>query len=320
MNSNWLSDIETVGCCICRSKKSEIISTGKDFDYRTVNDSFTFHKCLDCDHHFLNPRPGPDSLDQIYPKNYGNYSNSAKFSLSFAVKAKMEYFFIRKLFRQGNPPKAILDVGCGDGRLLSIVKKVTSGDATLEGIEISETASLESVNKGFSVKTGSIEEIKLKPDSYDYIFMIQVIEHLHHPREALRKLANSLKKGGLIVIETPDTDCFDFKIFKRRFWGGYHFPRHFNLFDNKNLNNLVTSVGMRVKKSSNKIQPVHWVWSFHHLIEERMGSNSLSLSFNIKNTFWIGIFTILDALQLFIFGKSSNQRIIALKQTNVTND
>jgi hypothetical protein len=40
------------------------------------------------------------------------------------------------------------------------------------------------------------------------------------------------------VIVTDNTDALDFKIFKGGYWGGYHFPRHWNLFNRKSLTKL----------------------------------------------------------------------------------
>lgn len=307
-------ELEKTPCCVCGSASSETIAEGEDFEYDTVPGPFRYQKCTQCGHHYLNPRPTPRELERIYPESYGNYSNSERFSLTFALKATMESFFLKKLFRTGKAPDAILDVGCGDGRLLEIIRKIVPANTVTEGIEISGKAAQQAIRKGFSVKTGSIEQVSLEPASMDYIFMIQVIEHLHNPKETLHKLYKSLKKGGLIIIETPDTTCLDYHLFKKRHWGGYHFPRHFNLFNTKNLEKFLSSVGLTTVSTCNKLQPVHWVWSIHHILQEWTGKNSFTNSFNIKNTLWMSFFTLIDAIQLYTSGKSSNQRIIAHKQ------
>ena len=300
-------------CCICQSSDSIIISNGIDFEYETVKDNFTFHKCTKCKHLYLNPLPSPCSLKQIYPKNYGNYSNSQKFSLPFAVKSYLEFRFIKGLYKKGNKPTSVLDVGCGDGRLLNIIKSTVTKACNLEGVEISDHASFNARNNGYKVYTGSIESINLEPNTYDYIFMIQVIEHLHSPEKSIIKLREALKEGGILVIETPDIDCLDFKIFHKRYWGGYHYPRHFNLFNKQNLCELLRRNNFIILQSYNKLQPVHWIWSFHHILKEKVGENRFTSSLNIKNSFWIIFFSLIDFTQLFLLRMSSNQRIISQK-------
>lgn len=304
---------ETNLCCICQSEDSIVISKGIDFEYETVKDNFTFHKCNSCKHVYLNPIPSPCSLKQIYPEHYGNYSNSQKFSLPFAVKSYLEYRFIKSLYKNGNKPTSVLDVGCGDGRLLNIIKKTVSKTCKLEGIEISDHASVNARKNGYKVITGSIETINLEPNNYDYIFMIQVIEHLHNPNESISKLRKALKEGGILVIETPDINCLDFKIFHKRYWGGYHYPRHFNIFNRQNLSKLLNKNNLNLVQSYNKLQPVHWIWSFHHLLKENIGINWFTNSFNIKNPLWIILFSLIDLIQLFFLRMSSNQRLICQK-------
>ena len=49
--------------------------------------------------------------------------------------------------------------------------------------------------------------------------MNNLIEHVRNPVQELRKAGPLLKSGGVIFIETPNTDSWDFKFFKR-YWGG----------------------------------------------------------------------------------------------------
>ena len=309
-----LDNLEHVNCCVCNSNSSEIISNGVDFEYNTVTNNFSFHRCNICGHNYLNPRPSSSDLGKIYPSNYGNYSNSKKFSVTFFVKGILESLFLKKLFNIGNKPESVLDVGCGDGRLLKIIQSTVRHDCILEGVEISDTASTGAKKLGFQVYNGSVEKIELKPDFYDYIFLIQVIEHLHDPIKSIAKLRGSLKKGGILVIETPDTDCLDYKIFFNRYWGGFHYPRHFNLFNKKNLSTILSADKFEMILISNKLQPVHWLWSVHHFLKEKFGNNILTKSFNIKNILWITFFTVIDSIQLFFLKKSSNQRIVCKKK------
>jgi hypothetical protein len=61
--------------------------------------------------------------------------------------------------------------------------------------------------------------------------MIQMCEHVADRRGDMRRVFDLLRLGALAIGETPSTDCLDVAIVKTRYWGGYHFPRHFNLFN-----------------------------------------------------------------------------------------
>src|SRR5712691_2321572 len=139
---------------------------------------------------------------------------------------------------------AVFDVGCGDGRLLDIVKAACAEVEHLAGCEISSFAAENARKKGYDIQVGSFESLTFPPDSFDLIFLIQVLEHLSDPRSAVEKIALMLRPGGRVMIETPSTNCLDFRLFKRRYWGGYHFPRHFNLFVREHAEKLLRAAGL----------------------------------------------------------------------------
>src|SRR5262249_998632 len=66
------------------------------------------------------------------------------------------------------------------------------------------------------------------------IRMGHVIEHVLDPMAALRRAFGLLKPGGILMGETPNSDCLDFRIFKR-YWGPLHLPRHIMIFNDRNL-------------------------------------------------------------------------------------
>ena len=70
--------------------------------------------------------------------------------------------------------------------------------------------------------------------------------------------------GGKLVVVTDNTDSFDFKFFKGSYWGGYHFPRHWNLFNRKSLEKLAKKTGFEIAKLTTVVSPVNWVYSIHN--------------------------------------------------------
>ena len=129
-------------------------------------------------------------------------------------------------------------MGCGDGFHLNLLRKYGAKTWTLEGIDMDRRAIERAKKSGLLVHCGNVESIDLPQNTYDLAFMIQTIEHVDKPDEVLRGIRKLLKPGGKLVIVTDNTDSLDFRFFKETYWGGYHFPRHWNLFNRNSLTEL----------------------------------------------------------------------------------
>jgi len=94
---------------------------------------------------------------------------------------------------------AILDVGCGDGLFFKQLRQF--GD--VEGIE-SEAALVDPQGPNRSRITVAPFDGSFNPGKkYDLILMLDVLEHLDAPEEALRHAVSLLRAGGMIVATVP---------------------------------------------------------------------------------------------------------------------
>ena len=105
---------------------------------------------------------------------------------------------------------SLLDVGCGTGTLMSLFNK--SRWTTL-GIEPSKYSYLIAKNKKLNVENIFFEEFVSK-NKCDAITLFGVLEHVTNPFEILEQATSYLKKGGLIVFETPSADSLIMKYIK----------------------------------------------------------------------------------------------------------
>lgn len=97
---------------------------------------------------------------------YGHYSNSRPPSLPFRIKSAIEGRMLRKLFRAQRRGVAVLDVGCGDGRLLDNIRCHTTDAGALEGIEISQVSAGQALSKGYPVHIGTVSDYVKAPASF----------------------------------------------------------------------------------------------------------------------------------------------------------
>jgi 2-polyprenyl-3-methyl-5-hydroxy-6-metoxy-1,4-benzoquinol methylase len=107
------------------------------------------------------------------------------------------------------------------------------------------------------VHQGTVQDLDLPAEGYDFAFMIQTIEHLDGPAAVLRSVRRLLKPGASVGIVTDNTGSLDFKLFRGRHWGGYHFPRHFYLFDRRSLRALAAKVDLEVEALATVVSPVN---------------------------------------------------------------
>ncbi len=96
-------------------------------------------------------------------------------------------------------PKKILDIGCGNGYLLKLIKEILP-HSTLVGIDVYNTNI-----KGIKITTADINKgFPFRKDYFDLVIMGEVIEHLPDPDFILKDIRRILKKKGTLIISTPN--------------------------------------------------------------------------------------------------------------------
>jgi len=294
-----------VSCCVCGRDAAKPIGVGEDYEYRTSADVFVAMQCETCGLVYLNPRPDVSEFETIYPENYHAFDFSeADFGIVYKIRSRLEANRVLSWCRNLPDGAKILDVGCGDGFHLNLLRKYGNKTWELEGIDVDERAIEMAEKTGLKVHRGTVESLNLPKNSYDFAFMIQTIEHVAHPEKVLSAVFEVLKPNAKLVIVTDNTDSIDFKLFKNAYWGGYHFPRHWNLFNCKSLTKLAEKCGFSVANLTTQVSPVNWVYSIHNALVDRNAPRFLINQFTLKSTVSLSAFTSLDIL-LQKFGKGA---------------
>src|SRR6266498_2731048 len=103
----------------------------------------------------------------------------------------------------------ILDIGCGGGLFLSLLKQK---GAKVLGIELSDSRTQYAKTKhGLEIDKHPIESEfwqKGYAQHFDAVALWDVIEHVNYPFQTLQCAANVLKPGGFLLIDTPCRDSF----------------------------------------------------------------------------------------------------------------
>jgi SAM-dependent methyltransferase len=302
--------MDSVLCNVCGSDEVIPLAVGEDFEYRTSPDSFLAVKCRGCGLVYLNPRPAMAELDRIYPPDYHAFDFSAdRYGFVYKVRQRLEAKRILKAC-QGLPDNArILDVGCGDGFHLDLLQKFGKSSWRLEGIDMSDRAVEMGKLRGLEIHQGTVQSMAIPEGTYDLAFMIATIEHVDQPLEVLRAVGKMLKPGGTVVMVTDNTDTLDFKWFQGRHWGGYHFPRHWNLFSPLTIRRLAQEAQLEVVELKTIVSPVNWVYSIRIRLQDWGAPKWLVNQFSLNTPITLGIFTIFDMVNQF-FGHGALLRVV----------
>lgn len=289
--------LEHARCCVCDTDEANPVGVGEDFEYRTSADSFVAMRCANCGLVYLNPRPAVSEFETIYPANYHAFDFSEKdFGIVYKIRSRLEAKRVLS-WCKGLPEDAkILDVGCGDGFHLNLLRQYGNKTWQLEGIDVDERAIETAQMSGLTVHCGTVETLNLPENAYDFVFMIQTIEHVAHPEKALAAIFEILKPNGKLVVVTDNTDSLDFTLFKNSYWGGYHFPRHWNLFNRKCLTKLAEKCGFGVAGLTTQVSPVNWIYSIHNALVDLGAPRFLINGFTLRSTVSLSAFTSLDIL------------------------
>ena len=142
----------------------------------------------------------------------------------------------------GRRPGRLLDVGCGAG---DAIERMSALGWRAEGVDTDPAAVAVARNRGLTVHEGTLDRLRLEPESFDAVTLSHVIEHVPDPRALLGECRRLLTPGGALFIETPNARSWLHARFGRH-WRGLEPPRHFQVFTPASLARLVAGQDLQV--------------------------------------------------------------------------
>ena len=217
------------------------------------------------------------------------------------AKAALDRIKFNSFLRRTGIPGSFLDIGCGDGRYLDLFERRGVPKDRIYGLDLSDEQVQRLCRRGYRAYRRQVEDCSEIPaGSIDLAIMFHVIEHVADPVRVVRRIAEWLSPGGALVIETPNLNSWDARLFKKQWWGGYHIPRHWTLFDAGTLRRLLEQSGLTVRYCAYQTGHGSWMNSFHHAAKynSRLPSPSLASWFELpKGLPMLVAFTALDIVR-----------------------
>lgn len=170
-------------------------------------------RCRTCDLIFRDPMPDAESLAKAYrsiPVGSWTYCEPEHWTLS------------RNAIQNLAPNRAVLDVGCFRGDFLQFLG---SGFQRF-GIEPNPEAAAVARDHGIEIIGESAEQdFTTYQGRFGTIVLMDVVEHLHRPRDVLHAMKQLLAPHGLLILLTGDSCTWPVRISLPNYWY-MKFPIH----------------------------------------------------------------------------------------------
>lgn len=123
-----------------------------------------------------------------------------------------EYWKSQLILRDINyaPGESLLEIGCGAGAVLGILGTAFLG-LNLAGIDL-QAKQIDYARRHLhqlgltevDLRVGNASDLPWSDDSFDRLYAIWFLEHLHHPQSVLQEAQRVLKPGGTITLTETD--------------------------------------------------------------------------------------------------------------------
>jgi 2-polyprenyl-3-methyl-5-hydroxy-6-metoxy-1,4-benzoquinol methylase len=245
-------------CPMCHESGPVVIERAQDTIVHLPGE-FRYRACSSCSTVWMDPKPTLAAIPRLYPLNYPTHVPAHRehstgqprftrevrdviarrcfayepayqprvFARLFAALLSQVGYFRRHAgysvrFLPAKSGGRMLDIGCGNGNLLTEMQK---RGWHVSGIEPDPVAADCARKSGFRVEVATAESAELGSEQYDAIIMTDVLEHVYNPRSVLDKCFAALTHGGRLVTVTPNALSVYARWF-HRWWSELHAPQH----------------------------------------------------------------------------------------------
>lgn len=265
-------------CLVCGGSGRALYEDLKDRAYG-VSGRWKIAQCLECGSGWLNPAPVPEQLGECYAGSYYTHeipepatlgkSRNAVVLRSLMLSTRKGYttlnpsmplskvlgsilarippiwsracFGNKDLLPPFKPGGRLLEIGCGDGRFLSIMQLLGWEVCGVEPDPIA--ARVAATATGCHIHVGTIENAPFEMGQFDAIISSHVIEHVYDPRSFVAGAARFLAENGIITVLTPNFRSVGHRMFGAD-WYCLDPPRHMCLFTPKSIKSLFADSGL----------------------------------------------------------------------------
>jgi 2-polyprenyl-3-methyl-5-hydroxy-6-metoxy-1,4-benzoquinol methylase len=159
--------------------------------------------------------------------------------------------------------KDVLDVGCGEGFL---ARQLTEDGHRVSGIDMLEIPrhreSFVAYDKMDLDDVQSTARLAARQDRFDYVILLDILEHLRQPEPLLRTAASLLKPHGKIILSVPNVANITVRL--GLLLGSFDYTErgildrtHLKFFTRRTTRDMIEHCGLRSLEEKTTPMPVH---------------------------------------------------------------
>lgn len=246
-------------CPLCGVNAAHRYSVPCDWRKPKVPRTYMLYWCSECRYGFLWPRPTVAEvvsfyeLDEYYTHSPESGSRDSRRTVSLMDRVRthlawrcdysQEMDAASVIQRSGVPSPSVCEIGCGNGNVL---KGFRDAGCEVFGVEPDQNARAAAAAVVGQVFPGTAEDLprEILTRQYDIVIMSHVLEHCLDVQLAVANVARILRRGGLFIVGTPNSESNGFAL-DQGMWPWADIPRHLNFFSAQSLRKIQELHGIR---------------------------------------------------------------------------
>jgi len=234
-------------CPICDYPDPQPRFTLPDRFFETSPGPFVLYECRGCQTLFQDADAIRGLVSSFYPPGYwwrqdGRASGLERVYRNWMVRND-QLSFVLSLLDKGQKNLRCLDIGCGEA---AFVRLGLAAGLDAYGLDQAEEAVLLADLPG-RIFSGSERELIERGEKFDLITLFHALEHMLDPFAYLRGLQKLLSRPGGLIVQVPNRDSLQARVFGRR-WYGLDCPRHVCNYSLFAVLYLLGKAGYRIRR------------------------------------------------------------------------
>jgi len=240
-------------CLLCGSPGAQPLHRGVPRLGSTAPSRFDVEACDRCGLLRTSPSPSADELREAYGAAYTWQAARTLVARAEAgyreLLARLDQARAAKLAVKIAGGRRLLDVGCGDGLLITQARRL---GIEAFGVDRAGAPLWPGCDPAWR-ETGDIEALEQQAGTWDVVSLFHVAEHLRAPLDLFRHVHTWLRPGGVFLIQVPNSGSLQAQLFGPR-WYGFDVPRHLVHWSVATLRRALETSGFEVVRT----QGISW--------------------------------------------------------------